>query len=193
MKFPGTAFVLHKGIIFIEEEFMKFVLFIIFILCGASLFSQEMSISGDVSVGTGLQAGIGEKRTEWNHTPIFMDFEIMVNTDNDPFLELGASLLMPLESRMGLGFVPKVKLKKGFDTGSEIYTTAGIPLFFIGFNMQGGSIEVGFKQKLGKNFAIFGEGIVAAYPRGKDLPKLDNGEQPMITQFNIAGGISITF
>lgn len=166
--------------------------FLLIITICSQLCAQQLDIVFDVSAGSGAQTAIGATRTEWNHTPVFTDYEIMFNTDKDPLFEFGLSLNVPVEDRMGLGIVPKVKLKKALPEGFEVYGTLGIPLYVAGYKLYGVSLEGGFKKNIKKFFYVFTEAQVAVYPLGDDLVRPD-GKNGMIAQFNLALGISFMF
>lgn len=170
---------------------MRRFIFILLQMLYFCSYGQELDISADWSLGGGLQTALGTERTEWNRSPVFSDIEIMINTDNDPFFEAGASLLVPMENRMALGFVPKIKLKKNLNRINMIYAVAGVPLFIAGVSLFGFQTEIGYRRMVSEYFGIFGEGVIAVFPFGKDVMKIDG--EGMMTQFNIAAGFSLIF
>jgi len=171
---------------------MKLLLVSLLFLVISNCYAQEVAVKADIGVGSGLQTAIGSEDTVWNHTPIFLDFEIMVNTDDDPFFEAGLSLTIPVEDRMGLGIVPKIKLRKNFKE-NELYFTAGVPIYFIGFDLFGIRGELGYKREYEKDVSFFVEGVMEVFPFGDDVVKPADDADGMMTQFNVVGGVSLEF
>jgi hypothetical protein len=171
---------------------MKKIIFLIIFLVFTYSFAQELNVSVDISAGSGIQAGIGAIGTQWNHSPVFTDFEIMINTDNDPFFEYGFSLNVPIERRVGFGIVPKIKLKKTISQQIEIYGIGGAVFFLAGIHMFGLEIETGIKQKINTVISIFAESQFAFYPLGDDLMEIA-GKHGLAIQLNMSGGVSFKF
>ncbi len=171
---------------------MKKTIFLILFFLFAYSYSQELAVSLDISAGSGIQAGIGAKSTVWNHSPVFTDFEVMINTDDDPFFEYGFSLNIPVEKRVGVGIVPKLKLKKNISKTTEIYGVGGAVFFLAGVHLFGLEIETGVKQQINDVFSVFGESQFAFYPLVDDLMEI-SGKHGVAVQLNISGGVSFKF
>lgn len=168
------------------------VIFLLSILGSGTIYSQELDIIFDSSVGSGIQAGMGAERTEWNTAAVFTDFEIMINTDDDPFFEYGLSFFLPLTKRMALAVVPKGKLKKNLPGNFQIYITGGVAVFIAGVDLYGVHLEPGIRSKINDFVDFFTEINMGIYPLGKDIPELTNSSRGVIGQISISIGISVT-
>ncbi|MFO7735812.1 MAG: hypothetical protein R6W70_06300, partial [bacterium] len=148
------------------------IVFLLSMLGNGTIYSQELDIIFDSSVGSGIQAGMGAERTEWNMAAVFTDLEIMINTDNDPFFEYGVSFFVPLTKRMALAVIPKGKLKKNLPGNFQMYVTGGVAVFVAGVNLYGIHLEPGIRSRINDFVDFFTEMNFGIYPLGKDIPEL---------------------
>ncbi len=170
---------------------------IIFVFFSFDLYSQQLDITTDIGLGGGIEMASADSGTVWNASAFMTDIEIMFNTDNDPLFEAGFSIALPFTHRLGLGIIPKIKLKKELEL-FQVYGCIGGAVYIGSYTMIGVQTEFGVKKKF-DYFSLFGEISPSFYPVGfldlnnsSDIMSDDSGNGLLI-QLNVIAGISFKF
>lgn len=143
------------------------VMFLGMFLTAGTAHAQTVTINAGAAAGTGLEIGKAEN-TVVRNSPTYVVLQGGLLFDNDQRFEVGASLLMEVEGRVGFAIEPQIRINIGSGRvrGQLI---GGVPLFLAPYTLFGFSAGPGISVAVYKKLRLFSEVLFRIYPWGNDL------------------------
>jgi hypothetical protein len=130
--------------------------------------AQTAIIEGAAGTGSGVSFGTGNAQTVVLMSPIYIDIDIIISTDELPKLEYAVAFQAEVQGRVSAGIIPQLRFSNGHDKW-RLYGLIGVPIFVAPFTMLGVEAGGGVSWRIAEHFGLYGEVVVDLFLTGSDL------------------------